>query len=175
MGRAPDYMNACMMAIGNARHVWGQNDPARGDAAYQIYLHCRRNDVCMTHTFINPMVDRFNPLYDQEPFINAGISGQDDDGIYVTGARMVGTLAPFCDENLSFGAPLGLEDPRDDVNALGLPVPRRPPRPHVDLPGHARPGEAPLRPAPLRPGSRRWTPSPCGSTPSSVEGRVHRP
>ncbi len=34
-------------------------------------------------------------LYDQEPFINAGISDQDDDGIYVTGARMVGTLAPF--------------------------------------------------------------------------------
>lgn len=120
MGRAPDYMNAAMMAVGNARHHWGANDPARGEAAYDIYLRCRRNDVCMTHTFINPMVDRFTPLSDQEPFINAGISGQDADGIYVTGARMVGTLAPFCDENISFGAPQNIEDPRDDVNALGF-------------------------------------------------------
>jgi probable F420-dependent oxidoreductase len=33
---------------------------------------------------------------------------------------MVGTLAPFCDENLSFGAPLGMTDPRDSVYALGF-------------------------------------------------------
>ncbi len=128
MGRAPDYMNACMMALGNARHVWGRNDEARGEAAYDAYLHCRRNDVCMTHTFVNPMVDRFTPLYEQEPFINAGISDQNAEGIFVTGARMVGTLAPFSDENLSFGAPLGLEDPRDDVNALGFTC-------RVDTPG----------------------------------------
>ncbi len=120
MGRAPDYMNACMMAVANAKHLWGTNDEARGRAAYDNYLHCRRNDVCMTHTFINPMVDRFTPLYDQEPFINAGISDQNDDGIFVTGARMVGTLAPFSDQNLSFGAPGGIEDPRDAVNALGF-------------------------------------------------------
>lgn len=128
MGRAPDYMNACMMAVGAARHIWGMNDPARGQAAYDIYLHCRREDVCMTHTFVNPMVDRFSPLYDQEPYINAGIVDQNADGIFVSGARMVGTLAPFCDENLSFGAPLGITDPRDAVNALGFQC-------RVDTPG----------------------------------------
>ncbi len=55
-GRAPDYMNACMMAVGAAGWWWGKNDPAMGQHAYDIYLHCRRNDVCMTHTFVNPMV-----------------------------------------------------------------------------------------------------------------------
>jgi 4-hydroxyphenylacetate 3-monooxygenase len=120
MGRAPDYMNACMMAVGNARHIWGSKDPARGEAAYNIYLHCRRDDVCMTHTFVNPMVDRFTPMAEQEPYINTGIVDQDDDGIYVTGARMVGTLAPFCDENILFVAPLGITDPRDDIYALGF-------------------------------------------------------
>ena len=30
MGRAPDYMNACMMAIGNARHIWGMQRPGPG-------------------------------------------------------------------------------------------------------------------------------------------------
>ena len=120
MGRAPDYMNACMMAVGNARHVWGAKDPTRGQAAYDIYLHCRREDVCMTHTFVNPMVDRFTPLAEQEPYINVGIVDQDDDGIYVSGARMVGTLAPFADENILFVAPLGITDPRDDIYAVGF-------------------------------------------------------
>ncbi|MGF1595502.1 MAG: 4-hydroxyphenylacetate 3-hydroxylase family protein [Acidimicrobiales bacterium] len=120
MGRAPDYMNACVMAVGNTGHIWGKRDEARAAAAYDIYLHCRREDVCMTHTFVNPMVDRFTPVVDQEPFINAGIVDQNDEGIVVSGARMVGTLAPFSDENLSFGAPLGLMDPREDVYALGF-------------------------------------------------------
>ena len=120
MGRAPDYMNACMMAVGNNGHVWGRNDKRFADNAYDIYLRCRRNDVCMTHTFVVPMVDRFTPIAEQEPFINAGIVDQNADGIFVTGARMVGTLAPFADENVSFAAPVGLADPRDDVYALGF-------------------------------------------------------
>ena len=120
MGRAPDYMNACMMAVGAAQHIWGAKDPARGKAAYDIYLHCRREDVCMTHTFVNPMTNRFVPIADQESYVNAGIVDQNSDGIFVSGARMVGTLAPFSDENLSFGAPLGLVDPRDDIYALGF-------------------------------------------------------
>ncbi|MDH3684225.1 MAG: hypothetical protein OEV40_30255, partial [Acidimicrobiia bacterium] len=120
MGRAPDYMNACMMAVGNTGHVWGGKDERFARNAYDIYLHCRRNDVCMTHTFVSPMTDRFTPIVDQEQFVNAGIVDQNDEGIFVTGARMVGTLAPFCDENLSFGAPLGLMDPREDVYALGF-------------------------------------------------------
>lgn len=120
MGRAPDYMNACMMAVGATGHVWGAKDERFAKAAYDIYLHCRREDVCMTHTFVNPMVDRFTPLGDQDPYINAGIVDQNADGIFVSGARMVGTLAPFADENLSFGAPTGLEDQRDDIYALGF-------------------------------------------------------
>lgn len=120
MGRAPDYMNACMMAIGNTGHVWGAKDERFAKNAYEIYLNCRRNDVCMTHTFVNPMVDRFTPIVDQEQYINAGIVDQNAEGIFVSGARMVGTLAPFADENLSFGAPLGLLDPREEIYALGF-------------------------------------------------------
>ena len=120
MGRAPDYMNACMMALGNTGHIWGMNDERFARNAYETYLHCRRNDICMTHTFVNPMTDRFTPFAEQEKFVNAGIVDTNDDGIVVTGARMVGTLAPFCEENLSFGAPLGLEGNGDEIYALGF-------------------------------------------------------
>src|SRR5690606_5341940 len=33
MGRAPDYMNAAMMAVGVAGHHWGKNDPKWADHA----------------------------------------------------------------------------------------------------------------------------------------------
>jgi 4-hydroxyphenylacetate 3-monooxygenase len=120
MGRAPDYMNACMMGVGNAGHIWGMKDEKFAKNAYQIYLNCRRNDVCMTHTFVNPMVDRFKTLAEGEPYVNAGIVDKTQDGIVVSGARMVGTLAPFSDENLSFGAPVGIIDPAEDIYALGF-------------------------------------------------------
>lgn len=120
LSRAPDYMNSCMMAVGVAGHIWGTKEQRFADNAYETYLRCRRNDICMTHTFVNPMVDRFTPIADQAPYINAGIVDQNDDGIFVSGGRMVGTLAPFCEENLSFGAPLGLVDPRDEIYALGF-------------------------------------------------------
>ena len=58
MGRAPDYMNACMMMVGAASHHWGRNDPRFGHNAYETYRRCRTDDICMTHTFIAPMVDR---------------------------------------------------------------------------------------------------------------------
>ncbi|MEE9277832.1 MAG: 4-hydroxyphenylacetate 3-hydroxylase N-terminal domain-containing protein [Dehalococcoidia bacterium] len=122
MGRSPDYMNACMMAVGAAKHFWGSQDAELGQHAYDLYLRCRRNDVTMTHTFINPMVDRFKPLAEQEPYINAGVVERTSDGIIVRGARNVATLAPFCDGNLSFFSPR-LADPEEDIYALGFVAP----------------------------------------------------
>ncbi len=119
MGRAPDYMNACMMAVGAAQHAWGRHDPEMGRRAYDIYLHCRRNDVCMTHTFVNPMVDRFTPIHEQEPHINASVVERTADGVIVSGARMVGTLAPFSDENVSFAGP-GMLTEDGKANAISF-------------------------------------------------------
>jgi len=120
MGRAPDYMNACMMGLGAASGHWGRNNAWFGKNAYKKYLRCRRNDVCMTHTFIPPNVDRFIPWAEQEPGVNATIVDSNDDGIFVTGARIVGTLAPFSDETVSFGGPGNLNDDRERVYALAF-------------------------------------------------------
>ena len=104
MGRAPDYMNACMMAFGGARGFLGQNDARFGENAYNYYLHCRDDDVCMTHTFVTPMIDRSKRLAEQEPYRTAGVVRETSDGIIVRGAKVVGTLAPFCNENFSLSA-----------------------------------------------------------------------
>ncbi len=127
LGRAPDYMNAAISAVAAARHHWGQNDPALGEHAAQILDHCRRNDVCLTHTFITPQIDRKTPLGEQEPFLNAGVVKRSSDSIIVRGARVLGTLAPFSDENLSMVLPI-VSGENERKYALGFTI-------SVDAPG----------------------------------------
>ena len=58
LGRAPDYMNAAIAGVAAAEHHWGQQNPELGEHAVGILEHCRRNDVCLTHTFVTPQIDR---------------------------------------------------------------------------------------------------------------------
>ena len=127
LGRAPDYMNAAIAGVAAAKHHWGQNDPQLGDHAVQILEHCRRNDVCLTHTFITPQIDRKTPLGEQEPFLTAGVVERKSDRIVVRGARILGTLAPFSDENLSMVLPI-VSGENENKYALGFTIP-------VDAPG----------------------------------------
>ncbi len=127
LGRSPDYMNAAVMAVAAAREHWGQNDPVLGDHAVAMYERCRREDLCLTHTFVTPQIDRKTPLGEQEPYLNAGIVRRSENGVVVRGARVVGTLAPFSDANVSFGLPI-LSGENDEDYALGFWSP-------VDYPG----------------------------------------
>ena len=162
LGRAPDYMNAAMAGVAAARHHWGQNQSDLGDHAVGILDHCRRNDVCLTHTFITPQIDRKTPLGEQEPFLNAGVVKRTSDGVIVRGARILGTLAPFSDENLSMVLPIVKGE--DELKyALCFTIP-------VDTPGCT--GSAATRSTPtVQPTitqslavSKRSTPSPSSTT-----------
>ncbi len=127
LGRAPDYMNAAMVGVAAAKHHWGQNDPELGEHAVAMLDHSRRNDVCLTHTFVTPQIDRKTPLGEQEPYLNAGIVKRTADGVIVRGSRVLGTLAPFSDENISFGLPI-IKGDAELKYALGFSIP-------VDAPG----------------------------------------
>ena len=127
LGRSPDYMNAAVMAVAAARDHWGQKDAALGEHAVAVYERCRREDLCLTHTFVTPQIDRKTPIGEQEPYLNAGIVRRTESGVIVRGARVVGTLAPFSDANVSFGLPI-LSGEGDEDYALGFWSP-------VDHPG----------------------------------------
>lgn len=98
MGRAPDYMNTCMMGLGAASVHWGKKDPRLGENARTIYLDTRRRDLCMTHTWIQPFVDRSKRPAEQANTLR--IVRETGEGVVVSGARGVGTLAPLSDANL---------------------------------------------------------------------------
>jgi 4-hydroxyphenylacetate 3-monooxygenase len=101
MGRSPDYMNACLMAVGAARPHWGAKDPVLGKRAYAQYLDARRRDLCYTHTFVQAHTDRFKPATEQKSTLR--VVRETAEGPVVSGAKAVGTLAPYADANLCLG------------------------------------------------------------------------
>jgi 4-hydroxyphenylacetate 3-monooxygenase len=93
------------------------------------------------------MIDRNKRLGEQEPYRTAGVVRETGDGIVVRGAKIVGTLAPFCDENLCLATGLNflVEDEKQYAIAFAHPVNAPgvrwicrdaldPERPHFDRP-----------------------------------------
>jgi 4-hydroxyphenylacetate 3-monooxygenase oxygenase component len=113
MGRTPDYLNytfACFAARADVWARYGNEEGARNLVEYQKLM--RDNDLSLTHTLINPQVDRSVPEAEQ---LGGEVSlhkvDDTESGILVRGARMLATLAPFADELAVYpGSDLRLQD-----------------------------------------------------------------
>ncbi|MDO9459683.1 MAG: 4-hydroxyphenylacetate 3-hydroxylase N-terminal domain-containing protein [Alphaproteobacteria bacterium] len=97
MGRLPDFMNAWVTDMAMVPHVLGAKDKKFADNASAYYAHCRDNDVAMTHTLVDPQIDRTKGPDAQA---SMRIVKETSAGIIVNGARMLSTLAPVSDELL---------------------------------------------------------------------------
>ena len=97
MGRLPDFLNAWVTDMAAVPHVLGAKDRKFAENAANYYAYCRDNDVCMTHTLLDPHVDRGKGPDAQQ---GLHIVRESDAGIIVSGARMLSTLAPISDELL---------------------------------------------------------------------------
>jgi len=99
MGRAPDYMNSSFMALAAASSYFAANRPEFAGHVRAYYEHVRENDLCLTHTLINPQANRSVGASQQaDPFLAAGVVRESDSGLHIRGCRMLATLAPFADE-----------------------------------------------------------------------------
>lgn len=113
MGRTPDYLNytfACFAARADVWARYGNERGARNIAAYQRFM--RDNDLSLTHTLVNPQVDRSVAEAEQAAGeVSMHKVGETKEGIVVRGARMLATLAPFADELAVYpGSDLRLQD-----------------------------------------------------------------
>ncbi len=119
MGRMPDFMNAFVtdMAV-IAHHVLGHKDKAFADNAIKYYEYCRDNDICVTHTLADPRKDYSKPVGEQN---SVRMVREADGGIYVTGARMLSTLAPVSHE--LFVGPFMPRQPGEEAMALCFAIP----------------------------------------------------
>ncbi len=99
-GRSPDFLNVMLTGLAAAAPAFGRRDPRFADNIRAYHLYAREHDLCMTHTLLNPQVDRSRPVERQDKDLAAKIVGESDSGIVINGARMVSTLCAYADDIL---------------------------------------------------------------------------
>ncbi len=106
LGRTPDYLNAILAGLASARAYFEKNGPEYGERIVAYYAHCREGDLCATHTFVDPQTNRARTQTDQaDPDVPLHIVGESREGLVMSGARMLATLAPYADELMVFPSP----------------------------------------------------------------------
>lgn len=101
MGRSPDYMNTTLMALATGVDFLKGQPNCFPEHLQNFYEEARENDLTMTHTFIEPQVNR-QKFYmdDEENIIAARIVGKTNEGLVIKGARLLATQGGITDELL---------------------------------------------------------------------------
>jgi 4-hydroxyphenylacetate 3-monooxygenase len=129
MGRTPDYMNMKFASFAATSGGWvgaaGANEHGQQNLL-DFQRRLRRDDVSLTHTIIQPNVDKRTDGIIIGNKVTLQKVGETADSIVVRGARILATLAPFADEIAVYPA-LPLPEGADQY-ALAFSVP-------MDIPG----------------------------------------
>ncbi len=127
MGRLPDFMNALVTDAAVVHTFIGQYSKQYGDNILRYYQACRDQDLCLTHTLVDPQIDRSKgPAEQADPQAALHRVRETDRGLIVRGARMLSTLAPFANE--LWVGPFYPRRPGEEAYALCFAVP-------MDTPG----------------------------------------
>ncbi len=99
MGRSPDYMNTVLMALASSVNLLKGKENCFPENVLAFYEYARDNDLSMTHTFIDPQVNRGQFYFEEtdEP-IAAKIVERNEAGIVIKGARLLATQGGITDE-----------------------------------------------------------------------------
>jgi 4-hydroxyphenylacetate 3-monooxygenase len=124
LGRTPDYLNSSLMAMASASDFFGRDGADFAENIRKYYEYVRENDLLLTHTLINPQVNRgVGPSKQPDPFIAARIVEKNSEGVLVRGARMLATF-PLADEVIVFPSTV-IRSGQDDMPyamAFALPI-----------------------------------------------------
>ncbi len=99
VGRSPDYMNTVLMALASSASLLEGKDNCFPDHLRSYYEYVRQHDLTMTHTFIDPQVNRADFYFEQndEP-IAAKVVDRNAEGIIIQGAKLLATQGGITDE-----------------------------------------------------------------------------
>ncbi|HEY6282522.1 MAG TPA: 4-hydroxyphenylacetate 3-monooxygenase, oxygenase component [Nitrososphaerales archaeon] len=124
MGRTGDYLNSAIMAMAAGKEFFGKAGRDFASNIQGYYEYIRENDLILTHTLINPQVNReVGPSKQSDPSIAARVVEKTPEGVVIRGARMLATL-PIADEIMVFPSTV-VRSGQDDVPysiAFALPV-----------------------------------------------------
>ncbi len=123
LGRTPDYVNIQVTATRQLAELHGRKERRFADNLIAYHEYLRENDLCLTHTFGHPQVNRGASIGAQpDPYIPLGVVDTTSEGVIVRGAKLLATLAPFSDE--IFVPPYRpLRGKEEEKYALGFGIP----------------------------------------------------
>ncbi len=99
LGRSPDYVNIQVTSCAQCAETYGRRDKRWGENLLAYWQYIRERDLCLTHTFGHPQVNRAATVGRQvDPYIALGVVDTTREGIIVRGAKLLATLAPLSDE-----------------------------------------------------------------------------
>jgi len=125
LGRTPDYVNIQVTASRQVAHLYGLNDKRHGDNLRNYHEYVRERDLCLTHAFGHPQVNRSLTLAElPDPYMAVGVVDRTSEGVIVRGAKLLATLAPFSDEIFApVYRPLRPDMEEDRKYCIGFAVP----------------------------------------------------
>lgn len=127
MGRSPDHLACAVSGQVMGIDVFEEHDPARATAYRDYYDWARTNDIFLTYVIINPQADRSKAWGDQaNERMTTHVVDQDDAGVMVRGAKMLGTSSIMAEE--VFVANLQPLQPGEEALAISFALP-------LDTPG----------------------------------------
>lgn len=123
LGRSPDYMASGVAGFAARPELFTTDAYDGAAAAIALHERCRHASTFLCFTITNPSRDRTKPLHAQSvPELFLSIDEERDDGIVVSGTKMIGTAAVFADE-IIVGTiePLHADD-KDFAFSFSLPL-----------------------------------------------------
>ncbi|MEC8857798.1 MAG: 4-hydroxyphenylacetate 3-hydroxylase N-terminal domain-containing protein, partial [Chloroflexota bacterium] len=125
LGRTPDYVNIQVTASRQLAHLYGLKDKRHSDNLRNYHEYIRERDLCLTHAFGHPQVNRSLTLAElPEPYTAVGVFDRTSEGVIVRGAKLLATLAPFSDEIFApVYRPLRPDMEEDRKYCIGFAIP----------------------------------------------------
>ena len=122
MGRTPEHVASFFTAFAGAPTTWAKTEARYYENVVKFYEKMRDQSLYVAYTIVPPQIDRSKPAHLQaDPTLYAGVVAENESGIVIKGAQMLGTGAALADYiHLSCIHPL---QPGDENYAISVAIP----------------------------------------------------
>ncbi len=108
LGRSPEYLNTALMVFNDSAQLFQDGEDGRAEAVKRYIADVKKTDKCLTHTFIQPQVNRSSfYMENDDEIIAARVIKETKDGLILHGARLLATQGPTTNDIMIF--PSGAE------------------------------------------------------------------
>lgn len=99
-GRSPDHVSSFVTGMSTNPGAFDSDTYKFGDNIMKYYEHMRKNDIFATYAVLPPQAARNPDFYEKQnlPVPTLRVVREDDDGVVISGMKMLATSAVFCDE-----------------------------------------------------------------------------